>query len=279
MKTYSESIKEYARGLAGGLLFSLPMIYTMEVWWTGFIVSPGGLMLYVLSTFLLLIGYNRFAGMRKDATYKEVLVDSVEELALGLILSFFILWVLNIITPGDMPHEEVIGKVIMEAMAVAIGISIGTAQLGESRESAVGVKGDDDKKNGVLSHLVMSLCGAVLIGANLAATEEIVMIAVDLSIEQMILLFLFSLLLTGLISYYIDFANTKELPDHGRSWRIIGGTAATYTAALLASTFMLWFFNAFNENNFFTSVAAILTLGVGTSLGASAGRLLLKGSS
>ncbi|HEX4668040.1 MAG TPA: DUF2391 family protein, partial [Chthoniobacterales bacterium] len=32
-----DSLREYARGIAGGLMFSLPLLYTMEVWWTGFI--------------------------------------------------------------------------------------------------------------------------------------------------------------------------------------------------------------------------------------------------
>jgi hypothetical protein len=35
-----KSLQEYARGIAGGLLFSLPLIYTMEVWWAGFTSHP-----------------------------------------------------------------------------------------------------------------------------------------------------------------------------------------------------------------------------------------------
>lgn len=33
------SLQEYARGIAGGLIFSLPLLYTMEVWWAGFITN------------------------------------------------------------------------------------------------------------------------------------------------------------------------------------------------------------------------------------------------
>ncbi len=36
----SNSLREYARGMAGGLMFSLPLLYTMEVWWTGFVAEP-----------------------------------------------------------------------------------------------------------------------------------------------------------------------------------------------------------------------------------------------
>ncbi len=41
----SESLREYGRGLAGGLLFSLPLIYTMEVWWAGIIAAVVALLL------------------------------------------------------------------------------------------------------------------------------------------------------------------------------------------------------------------------------------------
>ena len=34
------SLREYARGLAGGLMFSLPLLYTMEVWWRRFVIEP-----------------------------------------------------------------------------------------------------------------------------------------------------------------------------------------------------------------------------------------------
>ncbi|MDQ3135846.1 MAG: TIGR02587 family membrane protein, partial [Acidobacteriota bacterium] len=35
MRPIKKSLQEYARGVAGGLLFSLPLLYTMEVWWMG----------------------------------------------------------------------------------------------------------------------------------------------------------------------------------------------------------------------------------------------------
>lgn len=70
------SLREYGRGVAGGLILSLPLIYTMEVWWTGFIVQPDRLLLYVLGSFVLLLGYNRYAGLREDAGWSVALLAS-----------------------------------------------------------------------------------------------------------------------------------------------------------------------------------------------------------
>ena len=126
----AESLREYARGLAGGLLFSLPMLYTMEIWWTGFLASPLRLSAGLAATFGLLILYNLFAGLREDASFAEVLIDSVEEMGLGLVGAALLLWMLGRIEPS-MSLPEITGKIVAEGLVMAIGFSIGTAQLGK----------------------------------------------------------------------------------------------------------------------------------------------------
>ncbi len=110
-------------------MFSLPLLYTMEMWWAGFTSQPERLLLYIAVTFALLIGYNRYAGMRRDASWVEVAIDSVEEMGLGLITAGLMLFLLGRIT-SEMELNEIVGKLVMEAMTVAIGVSIGTSQLG-----------------------------------------------------------------------------------------------------------------------------------------------------
>jgi uncharacterized membrane protein len=71
-----QSLQEYARGIIGGLLFSLPILYTMEVWWRGLVIDPSVQLLYLGITFSLLLGYNRYAGLRENASWKEIVIDS-----------------------------------------------------------------------------------------------------------------------------------------------------------------------------------------------------------
>src|SRR5688500_4882428 len=82
-----DSLREYGRGIAGGLLFSIPLLYTMEIWAGGLIVPSGRQLLLVAVTFLLLLGYNRFAGLHEDSSWTEVVIDSVEELGIGVLVS------------------------------------------------------------------------------------------------------------------------------------------------------------------------------------------------
>ena len=70
----AKSLREYARGMAGGLMFSLPLLYTMEVWWTGFVADPMRLLIYVAATFVLLLGFYGFAAYQRTGSARAGLL-------------------------------------------------------------------------------------------------------------------------------------------------------------------------------------------------------------
>ena len=37
---WAEELNEVVRGASGGMLFGIPLLYTMEVWWIGSFTSP-----------------------------------------------------------------------------------------------------------------------------------------------------------------------------------------------------------------------------------------------
>lgn len=276
----SESIAEYGRGLAGGLLFSLPLLYTMEVWWSGFIASPARLLVYLLAVFLLLIGYNRFAGMHPGTTITEVVIDSVEELGLGIITSATVLFLLGRIGPA-IEFSELLGKVIVEAGIVAIGFSVGTAQLGDEGNGEAESQRDSkpeesDQAPGFGNQVVISTCGAVLFAANVAPTEEIVLIAEGTSPSRLVVLALLSLAVGALVLYFSGFAGSGRHARVDSKLDVIAGTVITYAIALATSACMLWFFGRFDGIAAHTIAAQIVVLAFPGVLGASAGRLLLQ---
>ena len=274
-----QSLREYARGVAGGLLFSLPLLYTMEVWWAGFIARPIHLLLYLLAGFLLLFGYNRYAGLHEDASWADVAFEAVEELGLGLLVSAGILWLIGQIDSG-MPVSEILGKVVVEALPAAIGVSVGAAQFGGDGKGSQGMKGREDKERiGIPGQVVLGLCGAVLFASNVAPTEEIVQIAVESTPWRLLGLALLSLVLGGIILFYSDFTGSKPLRSGSELKAGLGTVLSlsviSYAVALAASAFILWFFGRFDGVSLATGIAQTVTLGVASALGASAGRLLL----
>ena len=272
VESNKEALKQYARGIIGGLLFSLPLLYTMEMWWRGFTADPHHLLAGVGVTFLLLLGYNRFAGMRKDSSWWDIAMDSFEEFGLGIVISFLVLWLLNRID-FQMPLNEIIGKVAIESFIVAIGISVGTAQLGQSKGSKG--KGSGEKKGGtydVLHDVTLALCGAVLFASSVAPTLEIQKLAVSSGKINILLMILLSLALSVIILFFSDFTGSgKETPHAGK---IIYDLVVSYSVALVASFGMIWFFGRLEESLLLTA-SEMVVLGIPASIGSSAGRLLI----
>lgn len=271
-RPYAESLREYGRGLAGGLLFSLPLIYTMEVWWAGFIAEPQRLLVFLAAVFAMLIGYNTYAGIRHDADWTDVVVDSVEELGLGIITAAGLLALLAR-TTSHMSFEEILGKIVIEAGVVAIGFSVGTAQLGADDEEGLSRV---SQAPGIMSQVVISLCGAVLVAANVAPTEEIVIIAAEVGAPRLIMIIGLSVLLAVLILFFSNFKQAHRFAQAETSWHAVAGGVMTYVVAFAASGAILWFFGRFDTVQMEMVVAQTIVLSLPATLGASAGRLLLQ---
>lgn len=280
-----KSLQEYARGIAGGLLFSFPLLYTMEVWWAGFIASPAQLLIMVIVTYLLLLGYNRYAGMRPGVSWRSVFIDSVEEMGLGIVLAFGVLFVLNRIQFGEMSIDEIMGKIVVEAMAVSIGVSIGTAQLGgadDEAEEENEVQAEAKEagwRTGLrskVSLVVLALCGSIVVGGNVAPTEEVLVLAIGSRPVHILLMAVLSLAMSMVVVYFSDFKGTGQHRQGDLAFAITLDTCLSYLTALAASAFLLWFFGRFQGVSFEVAFAQCIVLGVLSSLGASAGRLLIK---
>lgn len=277
-KPITESLQEYARGVTGGLLFSFPLLFTMEVWWAGFSAEPLELLVLVGATYLLLLGYNRFAGMHPDSSWPSVFIDSVEELGIGLLLAAGVLLTLNRINFSDMALDEAMGKIIIEAMGVSIGVSIGTAQLGAGEEEVKEKKEKEPgrKRNTKLALFVLALCGAVVVGGNVAPTEEVLMLAIEAEPIHILAMAIISLVQSIVVVYFSEFKGSGNGISNSLFYNISFDTCLSYVTALGAATFMLWFFGRFEGVSFGVAFSQVVVLGVLTSLGASAGRLLIK---
>jgi putative integral membrane protein (TIGR02587 family) len=275
----SRSLEGYARGVIGGLLFSLPLLYTMEVWWAGFLARPPRLLAYFVVGFLLLFAYNRYSGLRKDASWLEVGFEATEEMGLGLLIAGLVLWLVGQIDAG-MPGSEVMGKVVVEGVTVAIGVSVGSAQLGGQGKGGggdQGMEGDEKDTLSLSGQLALAACGAILLAGNLAPTEEILMIAVEAPAWRLVGLALLSLAMTAVVFFYSDFRGSHRMGERLPAV-VLSRTVTGYAVALAVSAFVLWFFDRFANVSPAAAAAQVVVLGVAGSLGAAVGRLLLQPS-
>ena len=271
----ADSLREYGRGFAGGLLFSLPLLYTMEVWWVSFVAQPARLLALLAFTFFLLLGYNRYAGLRHDASWIEVAIDSVEELGLGIVTSAVVLYLIGRIGPS-MAVEEVLGKIVVEAAVVAIGFSVGSAQLGAGGNDRGKGPDEDDGRPTLAHQLVIGGCGAVLFASNVAPTEEILMIAVETGPLRLLAFVALSLVVAGGVLYAMEFKDAERFAAAESKLDVAMGVAITYAIALVASSILLWFFGRFDGVSADICARQTVVLGFPAALGSAAGRLLIQ---
>ncbi len=275
-RTVRQSLHEYGRGVAGGLMFSVPLLYTQEMWQSGFALEPWRILLFGAATFGLLLLYNRFSGLRKDATFAEVAIDSVEEMGIGLVLSALVLALTGRIS-AETGGNEALGKIVMEAMTVAIGVSVGTAQLGApDDDDDAGHEDDDADPAAYIPQMAIALCGAVLFAANVAPTEEVLIVAVENSLAALLGIAAASLGVCALVFHFADFQGADQHVARG-SWILaVRGVVSAYAVSLLASAAFLWFFLRFDGEPPAHCLALTVALAFPAVLGASAGRLILE---
>ena len=271
--TVEESLREYGRGIGGGFLFSLPLLLTMETWSAAVMVGPGRLLFAVGATFILLCGYNLYAGLRHDSTLGEVLIDSVEEMGIGIILSAGLLYLFGRLHPAA-PFSEHLGLIVLEGMFTAIGVSVGTAQLSSGDEKHSG--GPQGRQLTISSEIVLAVCGSVLIAANVAPTDEVLLLASEMQVLKLLGIMAISLSIAALLLFYSDFKGSSRFAGTRGSFGVVHGSAITYVAALFAAAVLLWFFGRFAQHGAAINAAQCVVLGFPATLGAAAGRLLLR---
>ena len=251
----------------------------MELWDAALMTTPEKLGLYLVGTFGLLLLYNRYAGLRRDASFAEVAIDSVEEVGLGLVISLAILFLLGRIGLEN-TLTEIVNRAVMEGMTLAIGVSVGTAQLGTEEASDSGGMEVDTENGGLEYHYLaqsaIALCGAVLFAANIAPTDEVGIIARDASVGELAGIVILSLFLGLGVLYFAAFRGSDHhLPERKARW-MAREIITAYAASLAASAFILYVFGTLPSASPLLFVSGMIVVSLPAMLGASAGRLLLQ---
>lgn len=272
--TLGQSLQQYGRGIVGGLLFAMPLLFTLEVWEQGMRFSPLRLLAGLAATYALLLVYNRYVGLRANAHPAEVWIDSVEELGLGLVVSAGLLALLGRLD-AEVLRGTGLGLVVLAGMAVAVGVAVGAAQLGTSTPDAQGQAGDERRPPSLASDLGLSLCGGVLLALSMAPTDEGTILAAEASRANLVGLAALGLVLCGGALFFTDFHGSRSRRDRTLA-HLVRGSVDTYAVALVASGFLLWFLGFFDGAAPRTIAARTLVLALPAALGASAGRLLLR---
>lgn len=272
-------LQDAVRGFAGGMLFGIPLLYTMEVWWVGGHTTPTQMLLVLLTSFGVTFLLNVTGGFkgRGEAGMAAVLHGSVEAVAIGLASSAVLLTILQEIGPG-VALRVTLGKVIYEAMPFAIGVSLARHFLRGDRvdpDEELSDGAQDSKVNATLVDLGAAAVGAVFVALNIAPTEEVPMLTAAMAPLWLMALVPVSLGVTYLIVFAADFGNREgRSKQQGILQRPWAETMAAYLVSLLMAGLLLFLFQQFDTGDSWTNVLSqTVVLGLPAAVGGAAGRL------
>jgi putative integral membrane protein (TIGR02587 family) len=280
---WREEGRDLLRAVAAGSIVGMPLLYTMEMWCRGTTLSAWHLLAVLAASVVINFFFSLFSGFRASYSATEALSESVTAVALGMLFSAAVLALIGELT-FDRAWSDVLGRVLVEAAPVSLGISFANYQV--RNKSRDGADDESSKPNGAdddperlqlrqdLTDLAATVGGATLFAYNVAPTEEIVVIAARVSPWQQLLMMLVSLLLCHMIIFAAGFRErTVHVPGPFQS--PFAETVMAYAASLVVSFLLLALVGVPEaKSSLPMAVSVTVVLGLPAVVGASAGRLI-----
>lgn len=257
------------RAVGGAIIFSLPMMMTMEMWWIGFYIKPARLVLLVLFSLPLFISISSMIGFKESKGLWDNVVDVLVAYAVTFVATGIALIVFGAIT-WETALEEAYSMILLQSVPGALGALLARSVVGPGTVEA------DDRSQNYGQEMVVLLTGGLFLAFNLAPTEEMVLISYMMSSWHMLAL----MLLTLVVMHFFTVSTMDGPADNFKNWKsqarlFIRFTSTGYVLSFALSVFMLWVFGRADSESFGNFVNTAVVLSFPTGVGAAAARVIL----
>ncbi|WP_118856484.1 TIGR02587 family membrane protein [Sphingomonas mesophila] len=259
-----------SRAFAGALLFCLPLLMTMEMWWLGFYLEPWRVALFTAVNILILYGLSKVSGFEESHNWTDDILDAFAAYFVAVVTAAAILWLIGAIRPA-MTIGEMAGMVAIQAVPASFGAMIGAKLLGEGEE----IEEAEEWRDTYGGQLFLFLAGALFLSFTVAPTEEILLIALQMDPAQSLLLVALSVLLLHAILYIVHFHGQEQRFTAGHARSFITQTLPGYAVTIAAVVYILWSFGRLDGLGLGNAAAAIAVLGFPASIGAGIARIVV----
>lgn len=274
--------RDLLAAVAAGSIVAMPLLFTMETWWRGMTMSPARLLALLAAIFLVNFLFNFLSGFREGALrLADAAEEAVTAVGLGIVLAAAILALIGELTLAD-SRQVMAGKVLLEAAVVSIGVSFANTQIrGRSRRGENGKPKNEAfldlerlQMRADLRDFSAAAAGATVFSLNIAPTEEVQMVAAQLSDWQHLILIAASLLLCYVIMFATGFEEHHVYVESLFQSPAVE-TLVTCAVAYLVAGALLYFMGFADpaaQPRVFASHIAVL--GLPACVGGAAGRLI-----
>ncbi|MEQ8444665.1 MAG: TIGR02587 family membrane protein [Pelagibacterium sp.] len=258
------------RAFGGALIFSLPMLMTMEMWWLGVYLEPWRIVAMLVLGFPVLLGLFHFGGFRKTAGLADDIADVLVAIVVAATAAGVILFLFGLLNLSMSPRE-IIGKIAIQLVPASIGAMLARSQLGEQSES------EEEEREGPTywGDLFLMGVGALFLSLNIAPTEEMILIAYKMETWQEIALIALSLTLLHAFIYTLHFRGGSPGDSQSFLSAFARFTFGGYAVVFLVSLGVLWLFGRTQGTSAHDIVSSTVVLSFPGSIGAAAARLIL----
>ena len=267
-----------ARAFAGAIIFSFPILMTMETWSLGFAIETYRLVVFMSLAIPLLIGLSYYIGFEDTSCLRDDVIDAFVAYTVGFITSGVMLFIFNVVNFG-MSWDEIIGIISIQAVVAAIGALLAQSQFGaEAEKDGNGEAREIEKKRRnarYFGELFLMLVGALFLAMNPAPTEEIVLISYKMTDTHVIILALFTILLMHAFVYKLEFRG-QESAGEKSVWNVFFRfTIVGYALSLVVGFYLVWIFGQIDGLSADNIARIVVVMAFPAALGASASRLIL----
>lgn len=284
--------QDLLRATAGGFLFGVPLLYTMEVWWIGSSVSPAMMLATIVSSFVVVFILNLTAGFRQTQATNALsaLGDTLNAVAIGLISAAFLLFILREITLQTQLRES-LGKIIFESVPFALGAGLANQFLTPSDNGkeppspAKHMPGNralqrffpKNNLHETWADIGATLIGALIVAFSIAPTEEVPTLVGAVQGPWLLGMVLVSLGISYMIVFQANFTRQRARQmQQGLFQSPLSETVMSYLVSLVAAAIMLGFFQQIGWiTPWGVTLRHIIVLGLPATIGGAAGRLAL----
>lgn len=275
----SRALRDFARAAGGALIFALPMLMTMELWWLGFTLDRGRLAVLVVSVLPLMVLLSRQIGFEETRRWLDDVLDGLIALFTGALVCSLLLILFGALRL-DMPTDEILGKIAIQMVPAGIGALLAKSQFG-------GEPGDEEDQSGgggaaaapresYGGELFLMAVGALFLGFNVAPTEEMILISFRITPWHAVALVVVSLALMHAFVFAVGFSGGSAIGPHETGFgAFIRMTLPGYAIALAISLYLLWIFARTDDLTPGGIAMAAVVLGFPAAIGAAAARLIL----
>lgn len=264
-------LRGLARAFAGAIVFGLPLLMTMEMWWLGFHADRGRMALLLILSFPLLVGLSHFSGFEPTFGWVDDVVDAFVACAVDFVSSAVILLLFGLIEPG-MAASEVFGKIGLQMLPASIGALLAEGQFSTREER----EADQKRFRKYRGELFLMMVGAIFLALSMAPTDEMMVIAYMMTPAHVLGLVALSLVVMHAFVHAVESSGKAYVPEGTPFWSVfLRITLPGYVIALLISAVILWAFERTDSAAPTTLMGSVIVLGFPAAIGAGAARLII----